>query len=739
MPATADSPSPQPPVPNSSSTHDVETLGFLSQVLNSTNDSSRIKHAVAQASRDEGEPLERLIKAAEIVGIRIDPYREPLADAIWKARDEQPLIVWQPEAQRWLLLRKHGFFRVRITCPDHPLESEYVGRKELARRLGLKSVSEVLDIGTVTAERPAEGLRGKAIDQESALLPTFHIDHEADGGHHADIPSMKRFFGLLQPEMRDVWTIVVFSVITGLLYLALPLAVNALVSNLAFGSQSAPFQQALAFIALALFACLMLSAIIRGLQFYVAEVIQRRIFVRMTADLAYRLPRVKADSLDGVHAPEMVNRFLDVVTVQKSTSLLLLNGINIVLGGLIGLIVLGFYHPALLAFTFLILVAIILIVFGLGRGAVRTSIEESISKYDVVNWLEELARYPRLFKGPGGYSLATERADQLARAYLTARSGHFKVLMRQISGLLFLEVLASSALLIVGGWLVLSQQLTLGQLVASELIVSAIVASISKLGKQFEGWYDAMAAVDKLGHLIDLEIESEDGDLPRPAGEGAAVSVQSVGFSYQDGREIFTNVSFEISAGGRVALMGSQGSGCSTMLDLLLGLRHPTSGHICLDGFDLRSWYLEELRSSVMLIRTQDIVNGSIAENIRLGRPGVGLDEVHRALQSVGLLDDVMALPLGMHTPLVTGGLPLSSRQRTRLLLARALVLKPRLLLLDDVFDGMDKASMDTLTAMLLSRDLPWTVIIATRDPLVASRCDRSVDLDDPVCHSSAK
>lgn len=739
MPASADSHPPESTVTSHTSTHDVETLGFLSQVLNSSNDTSRIKHAVAQALTDDGEPLERLIKAAEIVGIRIDPYREPLADAIWKARDEQPLIVWQPNAKRWLLLRKHSFFRVRITCPDHPLESEYVSRGVLAKKLGLKSVSDVLDIGAVTPERPAEGLRGKAIEQESALLPSFHIGQSASHGHTEHVTPLKRFFGLLQPEMRDVWTIVIFSVITGLLYLALPLAVNALVSNLAFGTQSAPFQQALIFIALALFACLMLSAIIRGLQFYVAEVIQRRLFVRVAADMAYRLPRVKADSLDGVHAPEMVNRFLDVVTVQKSTSLLLLNGINIVLGGLIGLIVLGFYHPALLAFTILILIAIIVIVFGLGRGAVRTSIDESISKYDVVNWLEELARYPRLFKGPGGYTLATERADQLARAYLTARSGHFKILMRQISGLLFLEVLASSALLIVGGWLVLSQQLTLGQLVASELIVSAIVASISKLGKQFEGWYDAMAAVDKLGHLIDLEIESEDGDLPRPAGEGAAVKVQNAGFSYQDGQEIFSNVSFEIPPGGRVALMGSQGSGCSTMLDLLLGLRHPTTGHICLDGFDLRSWYLEELRNSVMLIRTQDIVNGSIAENIRLGRPGVGLDEVHRALNSVGLLEDVMALPLGMHTALVTGGVPLSSRQRTRLLLARALVLKPRLLLLDDVFDGMDKASMDTLTAMLLSRDLPWTVIIATRDPLVASRCDHSVDLDAPACHPSSK
>ena len=102
MPATADSPSTQPPVPNSSSTHDVETLGFLSQVLNSTNDSSRIKHAVAQASRDEGEPLERLIKAAEIVGIRIDPYREPLADAIWKARDELAIV-----AQTRLFPRPH--------------------------------------------------------------------------------------------------------------------------------------------------------------------------------------------------------------------------------------------------------------------------------------------------------------------------------------------------------------------------------------------------------------------------------------------------------------------------------------------------------------------------------------------------------------------------------------------------------------------------------------------------------
>jgi ABC-type bacteriocin/lantibiotic exporter with double-glycine peptidase domain len=174
------------------------------------------------------------------------------------------------------------------------------------------------------------------------------------------------------------------------------------------------------------------------------------------------------------------------------------------------------------------------------------------------------------------------------------------------------------------------------------------------------------------------------------------------------------------------------------MLDLLLALRFPSSGHITVDGLDLRSWYLEELRGSVMLVRSQDIVNGTIAENIRLGRPEVGLDDVQAALKAVGLFEDIMALAAGVQTSLVTGGLPLSSRQRTRLLLARAIVLKPKLLLLDDVFDGMDTASMSELTDVILDPERPWTVIIGTRDPLVAAKCGQQVSLDQPSTPSAS-
>jgi ABC-type bacteriocin/lantibiotic exporter with double-glycine peptidase domain len=584
----------------------------------------------------------------------------------------------------------------------------------------------------VHPERPAEALRGGRPDRPFGLLPSFHLHHDEARAHPSPI---WRFIGLMRTEMPDIWTVITFSVITGVLYLALPLAVNALVSNLAFGGQSGPMAQALLVLGVALFACLALSAIVRGLQHYVAEVIQRRLFVRMAADLAYRLPRVEAAALDGVHAPEVVNRFLDVVTVQKSASLILLNGINAVLGALIGMVVLGFYHPFLLAYVVVLVAALGLIVFVLGRRAVSTAIGESVCKYEFVNWLEEIARYPRLFKGPGGYDLATERADQLARNYLTARRGHFRVLMRQIGGLLALEVFASAALLIVGGWLVINMQLTLGQLVASELIVSAIVVSVGKLGKQFEAWYDAVAAVDKLGHLVDLDIEREDGSSPAATAGGIAVEVRDLSFGYEKERPVFSNVNLTLAPGERVALRGGEGSGCSTLLDLLHGLRRLDRGYIAVDGLDLRSWMLELLRNQVMLIRSEDIVSGTVADNARLGRAEIGLDEIDRVLEQVGLLEDVRAMPDGLNTQLISGGLPLSSRQRTRLLLARALLMKPRLLLIDGVLDGLEPSCLASMADPVFDRSQPWTVLIATREPELAARCDRSFELSDAACH----
>jgi ABC-type bacteriocin/lantibiotic exporter with double-glycine peptidase domain len=534
--------------------------------------------------------------------------------------------------------------------------------------------------------------------------------------------------------MPDIRLIIVYSLVTGTLYLAAPLAVNALVSNLSFGGQGQLLQAVVA-LAIALLACLTLAATARGMQYYLSDVIQRRLFVRLTADLSYRLPRVRLSCYDGLHAPELMNRFLDIVTVQKTTAFLLLEGINVVLGSVIGMVVLAFYHPFLLAFDACIIVIVMVIVVVFGRNAVRTSIVESRSKYAVVHWLEELARYPAVFKGPGGYALAAERADQLALDYLHARRLHFRILIRQIVGFLGLEVLASTALLVIGGWLVLNMELTLGQLVASELIVGTLVAAIAKLGKQFEAWYDAMAAMDKLGHLVDLSTEREDGEAPPVSPEPASVAVENVAYGYHEGHPVVEELGFQLAPGERVAIAGPHGSGSSTVLSLLSGLRVPDSGLIRIDGIDLRSWRLESLRSQVALVRNFEILEGTVVDNVRLGRADIRLDEVRAAMARAGLLEEIMALPEGLNTMLVTGGRPLSSRQCVRLMIARAIVTRPRLLLLDEVLDGLGDDDLTELAPQIFGSEHPWTLLVATREPAVMALCDKIVRLAPPPGH----
>jgi ABC-type bacteriocin/lantibiotic exporter with double-glycine peptidase domain len=683
--------------------------------------------AVQNATKAKADPMAQLVAAAAEVYMHVSPVRLPLAEVIWRAHHDMPVVVWSAKNQRWVVITHAGWFRVRIADGDHPTHRLTLWRHDLLSLLGLQGMGEVVEAGIVLPERPAHEMSVHAAVAQNARTHGPENGH----GHAVHVSPVRRFLRLMKAERGDIITLLIFSVFAGLLYLAAPLAVDAVVSNLAFGGQSRPYVQAIVVLAIGLFGALGLQAVVSGFQYYISDVIQRRIFVRTAADLAYRLPRVKAAALDDVHAPELVNRFLDVVTAQKSTSLLLLDGINLVFGSLIGMVLLALFHPTLLLFVGVLLVLIVVITWLLGKGAVDTSIAESRIKYDVVNWFEEIAAFPFLFKGPGGYALAYDRANQLATEYLNRRSGHFRIVMRQIVGLLILSVLASATLLVLGGWLVVSQQITLGQLVASELIMGSIVAAMAKMGKKLEAWYDAMAAMDKLGHIFDLEIEREDGEQPVSREGGAEVRACELTFGYQD--PLFVKKSFTVAAGSRAAIIGPHGSGASSLLDILFGLRQPSEGHLSIDGLDLRSWYLEALRESVMLLRRDEIVDGTVIENLRLGRVDVGLDEIREALDRVGLLDVLLQRPDGLNLRLKVGGAPLSGNQRTRLILARALVQRPRLLLIDELFDSLDDESFKLLETAILDPSLPWTVILATRDHDVTLLCDQIIEL--APCH----
>lgn len=537
----------------------------------------------------------------------------------------------------------------------------------------------------------------------------------------------QRLLDLLRPERADLWAIVLFAAFIGGLMLATPIAVQQLVNSIAFGGLIQP----VVVLALLLLAVLAFSAVISAIQAYVAELIQRRIFVRVVLDVAERLPRVQAEAFDRHHGPELVNRVFDVVTVQKVGSLLLLEGTTVLLQTTVGLVVLSFYHPLMLAFSGLLITGILIVVVVMGRGAVRTAIAESKMKYAVVGWLEELALHASTFRDRDQRLYARSRADRLASAYVGARSEHYKIVLRQLTGALALQVLANSSLLALGGMLVVQGQLTLGQLVASELIITVIVAAVAKFGKQLEHFYDLLAAMDKLSTLMDLPLERSDGIDVEPTPEPAAVELVDVGFGF-DSKPLFEGLDLRIAAGERLAVEGAMGSGKSAMLDLLCGLRQPWSGCIVIDGIDYREIRLESLRAQVALVREPEIFTATIRENVRVGRHPFSDHDVREALDAVGLLEEIRSLPEGLETRLSPSGRPLSQVQASRLALARALLARPRLLLVDRALDDLDPTARERICEVLFAPDAPWTLVVVSERDDVLARCNERRTLGEP-------
>lgn len=682
---------------------------------------SRIYRALETiGAGDIADPMESCAMALDREGMRLTVSHLPLSEAVWHAHIDAPVVVWSESEKRYFLILQAGAFRVRLIKLGDSVDQRIVtSRSALAKMLGLPNVQGVIEVGLV---------HPKLMSESASIQTENHLSHGDHGaGHsHEHMPPFRRFLKILRPERREIVLLLVFAIFASILYLALPLVVDTVVTNLAFGSQTQPFFQALVVIGQILAACLLLQALIIGFQHYVAELIQRRIFVRIAGDLSYRLPRVAARAFDAIHAPELVNRFLDCVTLQKNTAFFLLDGINVVVATLIGLVLLALYHFYLMIFVVILMVVVCAAIWPLSRRAVSTAIDESLRKYQLVDWFEQVATYPYMFKGRGGYDMAYHRTNELASAYLLARRQHFRLVLRQISGLLLISVVASVALLILGVVLVLQQQLTLGQLVASELIMSSIVASIIKLGKKLETWYDTLAATDKLGHLLDLETETELGEVvaAEDCAAGMHIEANGISFGYHEDQPVFENISFTLAPGSRTCVCGDQGSGVSSLLDLCFALRQTSKGYIRFDGMDMRAWHLETLRNSMKLLRFNEFVSASVTENLRLGRADITLDEIHHALKTVGVLDDCLRHPDGLDTMMQVGGAPFSTRQRVGLLIARALVQKPRLLMIDEILDGLDADSLERLSKIIFDRERPWTVLIATRTPEIREMCD---------------
>ncbi len=316
---------------------------------------------------------------------------------------------------------------------------------------------------------------------------------------------------LLVLEGGDILALAVYSAAVGLLYLALPLAAQALFANVAFGTLLQP----VVVLGAIVFSVLALSGIFRLLENVIVERLQRRYFTRLALAIAESLSSGDSDSVDRATGIDRANRFFEVVSVQKAAYTLLLDGLTLLLQMFFGMALLAVYHPLLLVFDICLVLSLLLIAVLWGSRAVETAVDESRAKLAVGNWMHELAADPKRYATEVGHNRAIEVADQLAGKYIEQRRRHFHVLFAQITGAVMLQIVANASVLVIGGWLVIVGQLTLGQLVAAEIVVSSLAAGVGGLGKYLEAFYDLAGSTDKVSHVLFA------GPAPKPQTEAA--------------------------------------------------------------------------------------------------------------------------------------------------------------------------------------------------------------------------
>ena len=542
-------------------------------------------------------------------------------------------------------------------------------------------------------------------------------DAQGHGSHHAT--PLERLTELLRLDRSDLWLLLTYTVLTGIFALAVPLAAQALVNTIAAGLSYQPLIVLTALVG----AGLTVAGVLKLLQLSLVEILQQRIFARVALNLGERLPRIRQTALANEYPPELVNRFFDTLTIQKTAAKILLDGLAAALQAIVGLILIAFYSPFLLLFGIFMLASFAFITFGLGVGGLRTSIGESVQKYKVAEWLEELARCHVSFKMDGVQPFLTDRTDQLVLNYIRARRAHFAVVWRQAIGNYLFQAIASAGTLGIGGWLVINRQLTLGQLVAAELIVVAVLAALDKLIRLADVVYDLLTALDKVGHVTDLPIERQEGRYVPAAADGAAVRCRDVHFSHLPNVPVLKGLDLLVERGQRVSLVGASGAGKTTLATLICGLEEPSQGSVEVNGIEVRAANLCSLRELLGLVSDEnEIFEGPLEDNVAVGRPHVTHEDVRWALELVQLTDDIARMPAGVRTVLISSGRNLSHGQRQRLLLARAIAARPRLLILDEAFTGIDDRTKLKILDALYSPENPWTIIDISHDAEVVAR-----------------
>ena len=536
----------------------------------------------------------------------------------------------------------------------------------------------------------------------------------------------QRLSGLLSLEKKDIFQVSYYAIFEGLVSLSLPLGIQAII-NLLQGAQVS-----VSWIVLVILVTIgvAFSGVLKLMQLRIIETIQQRIFTRASFELSYRFPKMQMKELRNFYLPELANRFFDTISIQKGLSKILIDIPSAFLQIIFALILLSFYHTFFIVFGLLLLILIYAVFKITAERGLNTSLEESKNKYKVAHWLQEIARSVVSFKLSGKTSLAIDRNDDLVVNYLASRESHFRILVIQFIQMISFKVLVTAGLLLIGGFLVLDQKMNIGQFVAAEIIVLLVINSVEKLILGLESFYDVLTSIEKLGQVVDKSIENQSGEIIEND-----FSIELENITYQASNQslpLLNNISFKIHQKDRILIQGDSVSSKASFLRLIPGLVEPNSGNVYVNNLHINSLNIKDYRSKLgVSFLNETPFEGTLRENITLADKNISDEEIYQIFEIVGLTSFLKLQPNGLNTIIEPEGKRIAYSINKKIILARAIAKKPKLLILEEPIYQLKKEEVKRIINYLTDPKRPWGLVIVSNDDIWKNKCNKYVFLEN--------
>lgn len=502
--------------------------------------------------------------------------------------------------------------------------------------------------------------------------------------HH--FPSKKefreQFWAMIRPEAGFYKVVLIYSLAISLLTLAVPISLQLLVDTVA----NIALLRAVVLISVMLFALLFISGVMYALRAYAMEIFTRKLYSRISSEIAMTAMLAESDYFEEFQKSDLFNRYFDILTLKKSIPNILTNGFTLLLQLIIGFSVVSFYHFYFLIFCIVLIMLIWLIWRIWGWSAINSAFSLSEAKYKTAAWLQSLAVTNESYRASQDPNYAIEETDRFVNDHIECQKKHFRNTYSQLLSFLFLYALASAVLLGMGGWLVIIGQLTLGQLVAAELIMSAIFVGLPQLAGYLDYFFDVCAAIEELSRFREVQTQ-----LTVKSGGKAMPKDNAIEFSRVRSERFGQSMEFDFTlpANGIVRVLGNPVC-LKWLTELLRGNYQPNGGLITIGELDNLDIDRQLLRQSIKMVDRVTLLPMSVKSYLELYISAETNYSRQQALAVMRLDDDIAQLKSGMETVLSRSAWPLTQPQAIRLKLATALLSKPEILVLGDIVDTVD-------------------------------------------------